>query len=98
MTRAIIWSQIPRNAMRQAVVGEANRFRVWQAVRVLGIEATSEEIQDFVRLERTAVNEHLRSLGVKLAPVRKAAPLFELPIDEFIARPSDGLGLGDVVH
>lgn len=97
MTYSVEWARIAPNARRQAIIGAANRFRVWQAVRVLGTEATTEEIQDYVGLERTAVFNHLRDLNIKLVPVRKSRSLFDMPIDEFMSRPSDGLHLMDTV-
>jgi hypothetical protein len=73
-----------------------NRFRIWQFIRVNGTEFTQREVADALEMHQTTVSQHLASLGIVLEKDRADSMIS--PCDEFIARPSDGLGLGDVVH
>jgi len=99
MTYSTDWQSIHPFARKRAVEGASNRFRVWQFVRANGTDFTQREVAQRLGMHRMTVSGHLSDLGIKLKKqATEMEDLFDLETDSFMARPSDGLTLNDVVQ
>lgn len=65
MGREINWEKIPAAVRHNVAIGEAHRFRIWQAIKKLGAQATTADLVAFTGFSKSTIFRHLHTLDFK---------------------------------